>query len=389
MGVAALALAGTYAMWCYARGGSVSALLCVTGSFMLAAVTKLSGIIWLGSWVLVCVPLLAIARRDARVLWFSVLSVAGLALALVWLYGWSPQEVRAGQGSWWWGKSVVAGRYVEGMVTQGDHALTGQRAFFAGRQFVRGQWWHMPVSVALKTPLPWLAAILFAAPYFVLRRRSPMKWVPWIPVLLFAFLLCVTNRLAIGVRHALPLMALGIVAAAVWAGGLADVRAKVAVCAVLVASSVFSAELAYPNYLGYFSLAGGGVPGGYKWLVDSNYDWGQDVEVLEENWAAIAQANGGRPPDLIYFGFVDPRVIYGLPVGPRSACGFMHRTMELARGEEKYQAWLQGLSAHHGTVVASISALSLKPYGMDLSSVTQGTFVGRIANSFFVYRVAP
>lgn len=389
MGVAALALAGTYAAWRFETGASRWALLWATAAFVLAAVSKLSGVIWLGLWVLVAVPLFALARRDARLLLFSALAVAGLVLAVLALYGLSPQMIRASAPAWLAGRMMPAGRYVEGLLAQGDHALVGQRAYFAGQHFVRARWWHMPVSVALKTPMPWLALLPFAASGFIWTRRRGAGWAPWTPVVLFAVLLCFANRLAIGVRHALPLVALMTIGVAVWAGRIARPRVRAGFCAALVVSSLLTAAATHPDYISYFPVCSGGVAEGHRWLVDSNYDWGQDLETLEESWAAIIHANGGRPPDLIYFGFVDPRVIYDLPVGPRSWCGFMHRTWMQGRGAETYRQWLEQLPYHEGTVVASLSALALKPYGVDFSPVTRGTFVGRVGNSFAVYRIQP
>ena len=44
---------------------------------------------------------------------------------------------------------------------------------------------------------------------------------------------------------------------------------------------------AYPFYLSYFNQFGGGVFGGYRYVTDSNYDWGQDLKRLKnflETW---------------------------------------------------------------------------------------------------------
>lgn len=38
--------------------------------------------------------------------------------------------------------------------------------------------------------------------------------------------------------------------------------------------------LAYPNYLSYFNAAVGGHENGYRYVTDSNYDWGQDMKRL-------------------------------------------------------------------------------------------------------------
>jgi hypothetical protein len=38
----------------------------------------------------------------------------------------------------------------------------------------------------------------------------------------------------------------------------------------------------YPHYLTYFSEAVGGTNQGYKYLLDSNLDWGQDLKKLKK-----------------------------------------------------------------------------------------------------------
>ena len=37
----------------------------------------------------------------------------------------------------------------------------------------------------------------------------------------------------------------------------------------------------WPDYLGYFNVFVGGPAHGYKYLIDSNYDWGQDAKRLK------------------------------------------------------------------------------------------------------------
>jgi hypothetical protein len=38
----------------------------------------------------------------------------------------------------------------------------------------------------------------------------------------------------------------------------------------------------HPNYLGYFNELAGGPSGGWRYLVDSNLDWGQDLRALKQ-----------------------------------------------------------------------------------------------------------
>ncbi len=50
----------------------------------------------------------------------------------------------------------------------------------------------------------------------------------------------------------------------------------------LLAWSLLETALAAPFFLSYFNQLGGGVSGGYRFVTDSNYDWGQDLLRLQD-----------------------------------------------------------------------------------------------------------
>ena len=58
----------------------------------------------------------------------------------------------------------------------------------------------------------------------------------------------------------------------------------------------------HPHYLAYFNELAGGPAGGYRYLVDSNLDWGQDLKGLK----AWMDTNGVPAVKLSYFGTADP-----------------------------------------------------------------------------------
>lgn len=61
--------------------------------------------------------------------------------------------------------------------------------------------------------------------------------------------------------------------------------------------------LVHPNELGYFNETVGGWRNGWRWLADSNVDWGQDLARL----ARWTKENGDPEVKLAYFGAADPR----------------------------------------------------------------------------------
>jgi len=386
MSVTALIAAGSFGLWFFGKASRQRTLLWTSICFALAAVAKYTGLIWFGIYALVCIPILAVNRRNPKLLWFVPISVVCIFLFLLVLYGPTPQIIRVEHGSWWHDKpALIAGRYIEGIIVQSKHAIEGHRSFFAGQQFTKGSWWHFLATIALKTPLPWFFAMAGAVCYYSLKRRSYPEWIPWLPAISFFILLCTSNRILTGVRHMLPIIVLAIIGTAIWVAQLSLRKLRIGIMAILLSSSVLTAALTFPHFISYFPRPFGGISAGYRWLVDSNYDWGQDIERLENVWAHLTYVNNGRPLKLLYFGFVDPRYIYRMPVKADSLCGFMGQTLESVKEEDSYRKWLAGLKDFEGTTVASISAIELNPYGVNLSGVRNGKFLGQISNSFFIY----
>jgi len=66
---------------------------------------------------------------------------------------------------------------------------------------------------------------------------------------------------------------------------------------------VIEVFIAYPYFLSYFNEFGNGVWGGYKYVVDSNYDWGQDLKRLE----AFVEKNKIDKIAIDYFGGGNPK----------------------------------------------------------------------------------
>jgi hypothetical protein len=63
----------------------------------------------------------------------------------------------------------------------------------------------------------------------------------------------------------------------------------------------------HPHYLAYFNELAGGPDNGYKYLVDSNLDWGQDLKGLK----SYMQKHGIARINLSYFG-TDSPARYGI-----------------------------------------------------------------------------
>lgn len=180
-------------------------------------------------------------------------------------------------------------------------------SFLLGQYSDRGWWYYFPVAIALKAPLPLLVLVLAAAG---LAWTHPVtgraQWFVWLPPALF-LALTMTQNINIGHRHVLAMYPFLFVAAsrcAAVAWGVAGRRRAAARAAIVILSVLYAASVlrVHPDYLAYFNEAAGGPSQGYRWLVDSNLDWGQELPGLKK----YMEANAIPRVTLCYFGTADP-----------------------------------------------------------------------------------
>jgi hypothetical protein len=182
------------------------------------------------------------------------------------------------------------------------HALT-RPAFLAGEYRDTGWLLFFPCTFLWKSSLAELAAaalVLFTA---VRRwagvRERVQRWAPWLLLGGGYTLLSLTSNLNIGHRHLLPLYPLLAVAAGVVVAGLG--RWRTAATALLLTGQVGAAALAFPNYVAFFNSASGGPERGWRLLVDSSLDWGQELPAVSR-WLERHNPGGREPVYLSYFG---------------------------------------------------------------------------------------
>ncbi len=166
-----------------------------------------------------------------------------------------------------------------------SHMQEGHSAFLLGENYFHGDWRYFPIAFALKTPPLTLAMLLGTALMLLLRRKLPAPgWRTELTVLIFPliyFAISINSGINIGYRHLLPVLPFGFV----WISRLAAVKGSAlfrwsgSVLLVLYAGVTLSL---CPWYLAYFNFLAGGPDGGYRYLVDSNLDWGQTWKALRE-----------------------------------------------------------------------------------------------------------
>ena len=191
-------------------------------------------------------------------------------------------------------------------------------AFAAGAWTETGWWWFFPYSMLVKTPVGTLALWALAAALGIAawrrdgsrpsRRdgsRPSGRTAPlWIWIGLYGAVALGSN-LNIGLRHVLPLYpALMILAGST--GRLARSGAgRVALAALLLLTAAESLAVR-PHYLAFVNRVAGGPASGFRLLIDSNLDWGQDLPGLARFLAAERDAGRGEPCYLSYFGSALP-----------------------------------------------------------------------------------
>src|SRR5262249_54245989 len=157
-----------------------------------------------------------------------------------------------------------------------------------------------------------------------------------------------------------------------------------ALAAVLVAWCVAETALIYPHFLAYFNEIAGGPSGGYRWLVDSNLDWGQDLKGL----ARYQQQHSEEPLFLSYFGTADP-AYYGVRARLLPAYGLPYhlRSSPTATFDEVPPGALVAVSA---TNLQAVWGDDLFPgISRFMARLRPEPPVARIGYSIFVFRMPP
>lgn len=203
---------------------------------------------------------------------------------------------------------ALTGRMTQRRVAfiDGEHGLTGFKRFF-------------PLTFLYKTPLALLAILAAAMIATRLRWRDQdqraalehaiFRTLPiWIMLVVYWYFV-INAKINIGHRHILatypPLFVLGGAAAGLFGSPRRWVKWIVP---GLVLIFIVCSLRVFPHYLAYFNVIAGGPGNGYRHLVDSSLDWGQDIEGLGD-W--LENNRGDADVYLSYFGNGPPRY-YGV-----------------------------------------------------------------------------
>jgi 4-amino-4-deoxy-L-arabinose transferase-like glycosyltransferase len=319
LGGTVFAFLAAYAFWRLSRHPVIKRVLAAGLALGLAFAAKLSALI-LGPILALVFLLDGLLVDRGRGPWLlrrlTILAVTALlALLVVWasyLFGIGPLD-----GA---GVALPAPPYVRGVRAVLDLAGGGRSSYLLGRVGKEGWWYYFPVAFAVKTPLPTLLGLLVATVAMILQTSREDLFIA-VPPLAY-FLVLTTARLNLGYRHLLPVLPflalhIGRLAAVSlpWRAQL-DMRRTVPL--VLTGWLVVTAVAIYPHFLAYFNPIGGGPANGWRILVDSNIDWGQDLIGLQR-WMERESVDrvklswfGSAPPES--YG-IEHELLPGLPHG--------------------------------------------------------------------------
>jgi len=197
---------------------------------------------------------------------------------------------------------VPAPSYWYGLWLVRNDVQEGRPVFVWGRHLETGRWYYFPLALLVKTPLA--ALMLTAVALVSLLRAGPTERYNALFLLVPAgvwLVVAMATRLNLGYRHVLPILPFLFVLLGRVALLLSKGWKRIALLA-LAGWLCVAATLAFPYQLAYFNELVGGSGQGYRYLVDSNLDWGQDLKRL----ARYLQQREVGTVSLAYFGTADP-----------------------------------------------------------------------------------
>ncbi len=277
---------------------------------LLAGITmasKITGFVWLGLVLAIMAGVMVAKRaengigrpsrpllRDLGIVVGRSVIIGAIAFLVLWgVYGFRIGPVRVGP----YLLPLPAPDHWEGLIRQMERSST-RMLYLAGEAGVGGWWWYFPFAFLIKNPVPllliWggafvvsLRACRYSAALRSSLRASDFLFLLGFPVVYAALAIC--SDFNIGYRHLLPIHPFLYVFAAQWVSvGILKVRhtsrawGKRALWLALWVWYIVGTVRVFPHYLAYFNEMVGGPSNGYRYLVDSNLDWGQSFKTLRK-----------------------------------------------------------------------------------------------------------
>jgi hypothetical protein len=188
-------------------------------------------------------------------------------------------------------------------------------SYVLGKVYAHGVWFYFPIAFLIKTTIGVLALCLLTLGVIATRRLDRGREILFLVVPpIFYLIVALTVGMNIGVRHILVIYAFlyVLIGGAAWAL-IRHNRKWIYVVGILLLAHVASSAMAFPNYIAYSNELWGGPSHTYKYLTDSNSDWGQQLKSVKR----YLDQRGVKDCWFVYFaeGVAEPSY-YGIPCKP-------------------------------------------------------------------------
>lgn len=209
--------------------------------------------------------------------------------------------------------------YQAGIKTMYTHNIVSQPAFLWGKVHARNDWFfYFPISFLLKAPLLIICSIFLIL--FILFKKmfkgekvSLTSYFPLIIGFSFMFFLMLTSHINNVFRYLFPSYSLFLLSVGQLIG-LTKMRLRTKLIGLIgLLYYIATSLLSFPYDLSYTNEITGIPPKGYRYLSDSEVDWGQDLSRLAE-WLKKNDL-ADKKITLSYLGTADP-AYYGIKYKP-------------------------------------------------------------------------
>jgi len=169
-------------------------------------------------------------------------------------------------------------KFLTGLLQVTIHSVVGHRSYLFGTFSETGFLYYYPLVFLIKTPIATIALIILT---IILARKVKQKNenMYFLIIISLFILITIINKINIGLRHILPIYPFLFL----YCSKITKTKfkAKNVILIALAIFYIFSTLNAHPHYLPYFNEAIG-QENGYKYVIDSNIDWGQDLKGLKK-----------------------------------------------------------------------------------------------------------
>jgi hypothetical protein len=193
----------------------------------------------------------------------------------------------------------------DGIRAMGNYYHDGTRVFLLGHIYPHGHWAYYPVCLALKPPIGFQILLLLGLGVLVwglAKRALPADRLFLLAPGLIYMGFAMHSPIQVGIRLILPAIAYFVLVAGFGIEWLRSRRWGKPALAGIFLFIVLSTGRIFPHDISYFNEWAGGPERGWRYLSDSNIDWGHLLPEL----AAYMKKNGIAKVKMFPFGFDKP-----------------------------------------------------------------------------------